>query len=200
VPAFITHGTSTTTHPRPPPPPAQSEPLNSVHTNPSYPHPHRPGPVNFADIEAEYATGKSVVHEHLDRYGRPGIIITARHHKTGAFPIDTSKRLCVHTIDGAIAKLPPGKEQIIGVFDLRGFGGDNMDLEFVKFMIDAFFEYYPKRVGQVLFVDAPWVFQPAWQVIKPLMRKYAALVQFVSSEQVASEFYTPETAPARLGK
>jgi hypothetical protein len=29
---------------------------------------------------------------------------------------------------------------------------------------------------QVLFVEAPWVFQPAWQVIKPLMRKYAALV------------------------
>lgn len=42
--------------------------------------------------------------------------------------------------------------------------------------IEAFFEYYPRRVGQVLFVDAPWVFQPAWAAIKPLMRKYAALV------------------------
>lgn len=44
--------------------------------------------------------------------------------------------------------------------------------------VEAFFEYYPRRVGQVLFVDAPWVFQPAWAVIKPLMRKYAALVSF----------------------
>lgn len=29
---------------------------------------------------------------------------------------------------------------------------------------------------QVLFVEAPWVFQPAWAIIQPLMRKYAALV------------------------
>lgn len=42
--------------------------------------------------------------------------------------------------------------------------------------VEAFFEYYPRRVAQVLFVDAPWVFYPAWEVIKPAMRKYAALV------------------------
>ena len=42
--------------------------------------------------------------------------------------------------------------------------------------VQAFFEFYPKRVGQVLFVEAPWVFGPAWEVIRPLMRKYAALV------------------------
>jgi hypothetical protein len=43
--------------------------------------------------------------------------------------------------------------------------------------VEAFFEFYPRRVGQVLFVDAPWVFYPAWEVIRPLMRKYAALVR-----------------------
>ena len=30
---------------------------------------------------------------------------------------------------------------------------------------------------QVLLVEAPWVFGPAWEVIRPLMRKYAALVR-----------------------
>ncbi len=58
--------------------------------------------------------------------------------------------------------------------------------------------YYPKRVGQVLFVDAPWVFQPAWQVIKPLMRKYSALVQFVSAEQVRTQYFTPQTTPEQF--
>jgi hypothetical protein len=53
-------------------------------------------------------------------------------------------------------------------------------------------------VGQVLFVDAPWVFQPAWQIIKPLMRKYAALVQFVSSEQVRTEVFTLQTVPKQF--
>ena len=31
---------------------------------------------------------------------------------------------------------------------------------FVRFMVDIFFTYYPKRLGQVLFVDAPWIFKP----------------------------------------
>jgi hypothetical protein len=53
-------------------------------------------------------------------------------------------------------------------------------------------------VGQVLFVDAPWVFQPAWQIIKPLMRKYAALVQFVSAEQVRTLYFTPQTTPEQF--
>lgn len=58
-----------------------------------------------------------------------------------------------------------------------------------------FFVYYPKRLGQVLMVDAPWVFQPPWQLIKPLLRKYAALVRFVSSETVRNEYFSPETVP-----
>lgn len=44
-------------------------------------------------------------------------------------------------------------------------------------------------------VDAPWVFQPAWEVIRPLMRKYAALVRFVSTEELRKEFFTLDTLP-----
>lgn len=42
--------------------------------------------------------------------------------------------------------------------------------------IDVFYYYYPKRLGQVLFVDAPFVFQPMWQLVKPLLKSYASLV------------------------
>lgn len=44
-------------------------------------------------------------------------------------------------------------------------------------------------------VDAPWIFQPTYSVIKPMLGKYAALVRFVSSAQLASEYFTPETVP-----
>lgn len=58
-----------------------------------------------------------------------------------------------------------------------------------------FFTYYPKRLGQVLMVDAPWVFQPPWQLIKPLLRKYSGLVRFVSAESLRNDYFTPETVP-----
>ena len=61
--------------------------------------------------------------------------------------------------------------------------------------VDMFFSYYPKRLGQVLMVDAPWIFQPPWQVIKPLLKKYATLVRFCSAENVRDEYFTPETCP-----
>lgn len=49
---------------------------------------------------------------------------------------------------------------------------------FLHVQIDLFFKYYPKRLGQVLFVDAPFVFQPGWAMIKPWVGKYAALVRY----------------------
>lgn len=87
------------------------------------------------------------------------------------------------------------QEQIVGVFDLRGFGASNADFQFAFFLVEAFFELYPKRVGQVLFVEAPWVFLPAWEVIKPAMRKYAALVEFVSIKQVRDLYFDPDACP-----
>lgn len=44
-----------------------------------------------------------------------------------------------------MSRLPPGGEQIMGIFDLRGFELKNADLQFAGFLIEAFFEYYPRR-------------------------------------------------------
>ena len=60
---------------------------------------------------------------------------------------------------------------------------------------DIFFTYYPKRLGQVLFIDAPWIFQPSWSLFKPLLGKYAGLVAFVSREQLRDNHFKPETVP-----
>ncbi len=50
------------------------------------------------------------------------------------------------------------------------------------------------RVGEVLLVDAPWLFRAPWEVIKPLLRKYAALVRFASLEE-ARALFQPGKAP-----
>lgn len=55
------------------------------------------------------------------------------------------------------------------------------DLPFLIWQIDVFYYYYPKRIGQVLFVDAPYVFQPIWQLVKPLLKSYASLVTMLPS-------------------
>jgi hypothetical protein len=51
-------------------------------------------------------------------------------------------------------------------------------------------------MGQVLLVDAPWIFKAPWELIKPLLRKYAALVRFVSRKELAAEYFAADTLPA----
>ncbi|XP_024960741.1 uncharacterized protein LOC112501261 isoform X2 [Cynara cardunculus var. scolymus] len=117
---------------------------------------------------------------------------------TKAIMLDRSEdeRLCVFLLEKALSRLPDGKEEILGVFDLREFGVKNADLKFLTFLFDVLYYYYPKRLGQVLFVDAPFVFQPIWQLAKPLIKSYASLVKFCSVEDVRKEYFTESTVPA----
>ncbi|PWZ07860.1 Motile sperm domain-containing protein 2 [Zea mays] len=146
-------------------------------------------------VKLLYQTGKAYVHDSLDIYGRPVlIVVAAKHFPSTQDPVENQK-LCAYLVEKAVNRLPPGAENILGIFDLRGFRVENGDLQFLKFLMDVFYYYYPKRLGQVLFVDAPFVFQPMWQVVKPLLKSYASLVRFCDAETVRKEYFKEETVP-----
>ncbi|GMH21499.1 hypothetical protein Nepgr_023341 [Nepenthes gracilis] len=149
-------------------------------------------------VKSVAETGKSFVHEFPDVDGRPVLLVVASKH----FPLMQDsvddQKLCVFMIEKALSKLPAGKEQILGIVDLRGFGPQNADVMFLTFLFDVFYYYYPKRLGEVLFVEAPLVFQPIWQLTKPLLKSYASLVRFCSVETLRKEYFTEDTLPANF--
>ncbi|KAL5538357.1 hypothetical protein UlMin_044536 [Ulmus minor] len=140
-------------------------------------------------------TGKAYVHDFLDVYGRPVLVVVSAKHFPAEHDRVENERLCVFLVEKALSKLPEGKNEILGIFDLRGFGTQNADLNFTTFLFDVFYYYYPKHLGQVLFVDAPFVFKPIWQMVKPLVKSYASLVRFCSVETIRNEYFTEETLP-----
>ncbi|CAL5372685.1 unnamed protein product [Camellia sinensis] len=141
-------------------------------------------------------TGKGFVHDFLDVHGRPVLIVVAsKHFPAKQNPIEDEK-LCVFLVEKALSRLPAGKEDILGIFDLRGFGTENTDLKFITFVFDVFYSYYPRRLGQVLFVGAPFIFKPIWQLAKPLLKSYSSLVRFCSVEDLKKEYFTESTVPA----
>ncbi|CAN1347856.1 Motile sperm domain-containing protein 2 [Linum perenne] len=140
-------------------------------------------------------TGKASVHDFCDVNDRPVLLVVASNHFPGVHdPVDDQK-LCAFLIEKALRKLPPGKDDILGILDLRNFSTSNADLKFLTFLFDVFYYYYPKRLGQVLFVEAPFVFKPIWQLAKPLLKSYTSLVRFCSVETVRKEYFTEETVP-----
>ncbi|GJN19699.1 hypothetical protein PR202_gb07001 [Eleusine coracana subsp. coracana] len=108
---------------------------------------------NVAELSEEsvkglYQTGKAYVHDSLDIYGRPVlVVVAAKHFPSKQDPVENEK-LCAYLVEMALSRLPLGTENILGIFDLRGFGVENGDLQFLKFLIDVFYYYYPKRLGQ----------------------------------------------------
>ncbi|KAI3432274.1 hypothetical protein D9Q98_003834 [Chlorella vulgaris] len=166
--------------------------------------------IEWTDVAKEAATGKAYLHSQTDISARPVIIVRAAKHLAGSSDLQDSQRLCVHLMDLAVERLeaaeeaagpggPPPPQTVLGIFDLRGFTSANADWGFVRFLVDIFFLYYPKRLSQVLFVEAPWVFKPGWEIVKPWLKKYAALVRFVSADEVRREFFTPDTVPEDFG-
>ncbi|XP_019457117.1 PREDICTED: CRAL-TRIO domain-containing protein C3H8.02 isoform X2 [Lupinus angustifolius] len=141
-------------------------------------------------------TGKAFVHDFLDINERPVLVVVASKH----FPKDPTadERLCTFLVEKALSKLPPGKEQILGIVDLRGFGTQNADIRYLTFLFDVFYYYYPKRLAQILFVDAPFVFTPIWQLVKPLLKSNSSLVRFCSADTVRKEYFTEETLPSNF--
>ncbi|PNX72655.1 motile sperm domain-containing protein 2-like [Trifolium pratense] len=72
-------------------------------------------------------TGKAYIHDFLDINDRPVLVVVAAKHFPKAQDPADDERLCVFLIEKALSKLPTGKEEILGIFDLRGFGAENAD-------------------------------------------------------------------------
>lgn len=119
---------------------------------------------------------------------RKVLIVRAKRHITNEFPFESSERLIQTMMDDALESLPAGTETILGIVDMRGFGMRNSDVRLAQLLIDVFFTYYPRRLSELLVVDAPLIFQPMWRVVKPLLRKYSSLVKFVKIDDVPGYF------------
>lgn len=68
-------------------------------------------------------------------------------HVIGQFSERQSQELCTYFIEQAVAARPESVDTVMGIFDLKGFTVFNADFSFVRFLIQAFFNYYPKMAG-----------------------------------------------------
>jgi len=85
------------------------------------------------------------------------------------------------------------------VFDQTDFSMSNMDYHLVKFLVDTLQAHYPEVLAHIYVVDAPWIFQACWKLIKGWLDPItAAKIVFVTKEEL-KQHINPEYFPERFG-
>ncbi|KAI1112115.1 CRAL-TRIO domain-containing protein [Nemania sp. NC0429] len=106
---------------------------------------------------AQYRSGKSYVHA-LDRENRLVYIIRARLHDPKLQSTEAMKTYILHNIESLRILIKPPTDKCCLVFDMTGFGLNNMDYDVIQFLVSVFEARYPETLGVVIIHNAPWVF------------------------------------------
>ncbi|XP_072300657.1 motile sperm domain-containing protein 2 isoform X2 [Eucyclogobius newberryi] len=96
------------------------------------------------------------------------------------------------------AKKEPGMPLTV-VFDMTDSGLGNIDMDFVKYIINCFKIYYPKFLAKMILVDMPWIMNAAWKIVKSWLGPEAiSKLRFASKSEIQN-FINPEYLPPSLG-
>uniref|UniRef100_A0A674MWR4 Motile sperm domain containing 2 n=1 Tax=Takifugu rubripes TaxID=31033 RepID=A0A674MWR4_TAKRU len=96
------------------------------------------------------------------------------------------------------AKKEPGMPLTV-VFDMSDSGISNIDMDFVRYIINCFKVYYPKFLSKMIIVDMPWIMNAAWKIVKTWLGPEAiSKLRFASKSEVQT-FIGPEYLPAHMG-
>ncbi|KAI9140808.1 CRAL-TRIO domain-containing protein [Paraphysoderma sedebokerense] len=150
------------------------------------------------NMPQELLSGKVITHK-FDKLGRPVLYVNVAQHIKGA---NTNEELVAHlklTTETTPLMLQHPVDQGTLVFNMEGIGPKNMDLVFTKNFIQLLDNYYPESLGQGLILNAPWLFNGFWRLIRPLLNPVIqSKIQFISNSEL-SNFIDPSNIPVSFG-
>jgi len=146
----------------------------------------------------ELKSGKSYFMGY-DKVGRPIVYIYVKDHIKGEFPPESTEKITVFTMEIGRKLLKPPNESVTVVFDMTGFGLRNMDYQNVKFLINLLQNYYPESFGLGLVINAPWIFNSCWYIIKPWLDPVVeSKIHFINNLHDITQYIDPSVLPKRL--
>jgi len=146
--------------------------------------------VTSADLdEALKAKGSLYLHNR-DADGKQLLVFDVKRHIKGTAHMDEMQRIFLYFLERVDREDEDGMVTI--VFDCAGCGLKNMDMEFIRYMIDVLKDYYPWCLNYILVLDMPWVLNAAWKIIKAWLPAGAVKkIKFVNKNTV-DEYVKPD--------
>ncbi|XP_030057432.1 motile sperm domain-containing protein 2 isoform X2 [Microcaecilia unicolor] len=96
------------------------------------------------------------------------------------------------------AKREPGKLLTV-VFDMAETGFSNIDMDFVRFVINCFKVYYPKYLSKIVIFEMPWIMNAAFKIVKSWLGPEAVNMLKFTNRNDVQDYISAEYLPTHMG-
>ncbi|XP_065192499.1 motile sperm domain-containing protein 2-like isoform X2 [Sycon ciliatum] len=132
-----------------------------------------------------------------DREGNACLVINTRFHKKDAERFLLVKKYLVFLLEQQRIREP--SNQLTVIFDMTGTGLGNVDMEFIRFIIDCFKFYFPNMLNYLLVFEMPFILSTVWKIVKGWLSERAqAKIKFVKKGDI-QEYIDAEQLVTTLG-
>ncbi|KAI8810714.1 CRAL-TRIO domain-containing protein [Cladochytrium replicatum] len=138
-----------------------------------------------ACLDKEEIVSGKVYFNDVDQLGRPVASIHVRMHNKYKVSLELTKRLTVILLETGRQLIRPPVIAATLIFDMTHFGLVNMDYNFINFLVSTLEAHYPESLGAALILNAPWIFNGCWTIIRPWLDPVvASKVHFIQSKDL----------------
>ncbi|CAK9829257.1 Motile sperm domain-containing protein 2 [Anthophora retusa] len=124
-----------------------------------------------------------------DKDGKTMFVIRCKLHTRGSKDFTQLQKLVVYWFE-RLERQTNGN-QISLFFDMSDTGILNMDMEFIKYLINLCKNYYPNFLNYIIIFEMPWILNTAFKIIKSwLPPKAIPKIKFVQKSNI-QEFVDP---------
>ncbi|CAF4648122.1 unnamed protein product [Rotaria sp. Silwood2] len=146
----------------------------------------------------EILTGKTF-YIGYDRDGRPIDYVSVKDHIKGQFSSESTEKLTVFSMEIGRKLLQSPIESVTVIFDMTGFSMKNMDYQHTHFILNLLQNHYPESLGLALIVNAPWLFNSCWHIIKLWLDPVVeSKFHFINNLEDLTKFIDLSNIPKRL--
>ncbi|XP_054273872.1 motile sperm domain-containing protein 2-like [Macrosteles quadrilineatus] len=135
--------------------------------------------INENNVNKEYLEEGSLFLKNRDKDGKSLLILKCKKHVKGTKDFEELKRMVIYWFERAERK--DRGEQITVFFDMAETGLNNIEMEYIKYLISLFKHYYPDFLNYILIFEIPWILNATFKIIKGwLPTKAVQKIKFVS--------------------
>uniref|UniRef100_A0A1B0FK55 Major sperm protein n=1 Tax=Glossina morsitans morsitans TaxID=37546 RepID=A0A1B0FK55_GLOMM len=141
--------------------------------------------LNESDLRMDYLNDGFIFCHNHDIDGKPLLIFQTKNHIRGSKNMDDVVKILVYYIERLHRQTNMDKITIF--FDMNGCGLSNMDLEFIKCIIETFKQYYPSALNYILVYEMAWILNAAFKIVKGLMpEKAVAILKMINKKSIST--------------